>query len=417
MNDIITSSTPKKEVKKRGRKPNIKQTKAKLTQLDNDKKCLVAHLPIKKKDLSIESSDSLDDDVFNIDSTNDIIIDDASQSDAETIDLSSSKTSKTSKVTKVTKTKKGTKTKTKGTKTTKYSTTTESTSSSPTVASLNNSLNSIQFDNDDVKSEHSDDSDIDKDVFFNGNQMEVFINEDDYKKKIKSLQNIIETLNHKIKSLDNYRSRQVIKNKVDLSIESYDYNGYNGDSVETNIIRKSKFKCWHCVDYFDSVAIGLPEKFYNDKFYVFGNFCSFNCAMKYNYDLDDHKVWDRSSLLYQMYTMMYDNPNDTIVPAPPREMLKEFGGKFTTEEFRQSTVNGNKHYRLIMPPMLSIQPLIEEDYRKNKNDNERILHVPIDVKNLAKANKNLKLKREKPLMNSKYSLEKTMGIKRKTSII
>ena len=118
-----------------------------------------------------------------------------------------------------------------------------------------------------------------------------------------------------------------------------------------------------------------------------------------------------------MYTKAYDEPNDIIVPAPPRESLVEFGGNLTIEEFRNSTFDGNKNFRMIMPPMLSIQPLIEEDYSKKNIMIGEISNIPINHDNLAIANENLKLKRAKPLINSKYSLEKTMGIKRKTSII
>lgn len=296
------------------------------------------------------------------------------------------------------------------------------------VSDFETDFESVQQD--DEESVHSDDSDITKDVFVNGNKSDVFVNVGDYQKKIKELSNTVEHLMRRLKSYDNCQSRHIMKNSVNLSVVkcklpdlSFEQNHGSKPTIDTTNISTTKvtttstFKCWHCANHFENEPFGLPEKYYGETFYVFGNFCSLNCALKYNHDLHDHKVDDRSSLLYRMYAMMYENPSDVIIPAPPRETLIEFGGCYTIEEFRNITNIMNKHVRMIMPPMLSIQPLIEEDYRYKNIQKMSQKNVPINADNLATANKNLRLKREKPLLNAKYSLEKTMGIKRKTSII
>ena len=46
--------------------------------------------------------------------------------------------------------------------------------------------------------------------------------------------------------------------------------------------------CWWCCHKFDNPPCQLPEKYYEKKYHVFGCFCSYNCALSYNLDLDDY---------------------------------------------------------------------------------------------------------------------------------
>lgn len=264
----------------------------------------------------------------------------------------------------------------------------------------------------DDESIHSDDSDMKNDIFITGNISTMTENEILQEKKINELQKTIEILNHKLVNTNTEKKRQLFKNTSNVTI----------NSTHT---KNPRSRCWHCVHEFEGDAIGLPEKFYNNTFYVFGMFCSFNCALKYNYNLNDTKIWTRTSLLHMMYNQYYEQQDDDmnneitankIQPAPPREQLTVFGGPMTIEQFRNSSHN-NKSYRIILPPMVSIMPLVEEDYRTKCNIKVPSSNIPIDMNNLAKMNKSLKLKREKPLITSQYSLEKTMGIKRKPTIM
>ena len=69
-----------------------------------------------------------------------------------------------------------------------------------------------------------------------------------------------------------------------------------------------------------------------------------------------------------MYFSVYDiQEYETIKSAPPKETLKLFGGPLSIEDFRDSSNNYSKDFRLIVSPMTSIVPLIEENNReKNK---------------------------------------------------
>ena len=114
-----------------------------------------------------------------------------------------------------------------------------------------------------------------------------------------------------------------------------------------------------------------------------------------------------------MYFSIYDITDyETIKSAPPKETLKLFGGPLTIEEFRNSSNNVNKDYRLIMSPMTSIVPLVEENNKeKNKCHYTTNKNIPLNNLKISDKLEKLKLKRTKPLHSSKYSLIETMGLK------
>lgn len=172
--------------------------------------------------------------------------------------------------------------------------------------------------------------------------------------------------------------------------------------------------CWWCCHTFDTLPIGLPEKYYEKKFQVLGSFCSFNCAMAYDLSLNDHKMWDRISLLYHLRNKIFLNiyPNndikilDDIIMAPPRCMLKMFGGKLDINEFREKSIILKKQYRNIIPPTITLTQQIEET---TYNQDQNILLKQNKVKNLSNITSGLVLKRSKPIA-SKTSLYKMMNI-------
>lgn len=174
------------------------------------------------------------------------------------------------------------------------------------------------------------------------------------------------------------------------------------DSTSGNqfIAENTNIACWWCTYNFDTVPCFIPEKFQNDRYHVFGCFCSYNCAASYNLKMDDSCVWNRYSLLKKMYNKIYQN-NDEIKLAPQREVFEKFGGPLKYEEYRKNSIKCNKEYRFLMPPMAPIVPIIEEGRVENKTN--------VKLSDLNK--KNLILKRTKPLPNSKNNLLETLGIK------
>lgn len=219
-------------------------------------------------------------------------------------------------------------------------------------------------------------------------------------KNIEYLQKKIEELEHN--SIENIMANSKKIYKLDLNI-------YKESGEEWS--EKSDICCWWCCYKFEGIPIGLPDRYYMDKFYLFGNFCSFNCALSYNINLNDNKLWERYNLLHFLYKKMF-NLQNKISPAPARELLTIFGGPLTIEEFRRKTEylgSFSKSFRTILPPMTSIIPIVEEVLKDNTTGDERLKPIPLNEIKIHKSD--LKLKRNKPLPKYKNSLEKLMGLR------
>lgn len=120
---------------------------------------------------------------------------------------------------------------------------------------------------------------------------------------------------------------------------------------------KTNISCWWCTYNFDCPPCFIPDRSIENTYYVFGCFCSYNCALAYNIDMKDSKVKTRTALLKTIYRKMFGY-ND-LRKAPQRETLKKFGGLLDIDEFRDSTLIDNKKYLMNLPPMTSLIPTIE----------------------------------------------------------
>lgn len=165
--------------------------------------------------------------------------------------------------------------------------------------------------------------------------------------------------------------------------------------------------CWWCCHPFEGMPCALPEVYRRDKFFVCGVYCSFNCAASYNFSKNDgDDMWMRYSLLNLMYKKMYGTKFVKIGLAPPREVLKMFGGYMCIEEFRETSLRMDKTFQVIKPPMVAIIPKIEENIL---NRGIRTGHTNEHI--LSKTQNSLKLKRTKPVMNPNSTLQSFMNIK------
>ena len=151
---------------------------------------------------------------------------------------------------------------------------------------------------------------------------------------------------------------------------------------------------------------------------MYGCFCSYNCAIAYIFKESEPDKWKKYYLLKKLFnTCCPDVDISKLWEAPSRQSLEMFGGPLTIDDFRQSFHTHNKIYQLVTPPMTSIIPILEEHEISPVNnlyttDVDNTLNaIPIDKEKIDNANKNLVLKRSKPLSQSKNSLEITMGLK------
>ncbi len=192
------------------------------------------------------------------------------------------------------------------------------------------------------------------------------------------------------------------KNLKNIMVEFINANMYQEWPDQTNI------HCWWCCHQFEGPPCTLPEYIRRNKFYVSGCFCNFNCAAAYNFNKNDNNVWERYTLLNLMYKKLFNLPFAKIAMAPPREVLKMFGGYMEIEEFRNHCLKQEKTFQLIKPPLVSIIPKIEEQlHPKTRVVNETILN---------NTQSKLKEKVMKPLINEKSSIHNFMNISSKKDI-
>jgi hypothetical protein len=209
------------------------------------------------------------------------------------------------------------------------------------------------------------------------------------KQQVDEQKYIINNLNNEI---SNYKT---LLNRYDLAnrnVSKINVLMVNTDDNNIIIPETTDIACWWCGYNFTDTQCILPENVYNDVWYVGGNYCCVECAAADNFARNDSSVWNRYSLLKQLYNI------ENIIPAPDKRVFTKFGGTVIYEDFKKNAHKCDRSYRLIMPPMASIIPLVEESVI----DSTRVSITMNDLK------RNAKLKRTKPLPNVKDNLFKCL---------
>ena len=204
-------------------------------------------------------------------------------------------------------------------------------------------------------------------------------------------------------SMSPYKNEKIImrKNLNNIQYEFMDSNKKGEWPESTNIY------CMWCCHPFEGPPCAIPVKYIDDKFYVSGCFCSFNCATAYNFqDYKSGDVWERYSLLNLMYKLIYEKSFTKIKAAPPREVLSIFGGYLNIDDYRKNMIQNIRDYKIIRPPIISMVPKVEESIIEYNSNNP----IPVDTERLNNAAKKLRLKRQKPLMNQTHTLENFMDL-------
>lgn len=329
--------------KKRGRKPTgkiIKLKSSEISTLSHDENCIIAHIPLKPKD----------------------------------VDKISSIYSKSSNI-------------------------------STSKSSVDEQISSIVQNNlsdDDNTSESSSINELSLDSNSLGHNKTNFSD-----KYIKHLEKKINDLKLKIKLLEDEKNSSEIF-FGDYSVEKLQSKIFVNENNKFILEKKTDLRCWWCAHKFDNTPFPLPEKYYDNKFYVFGNFCSPSCACAYNIDINDHKLWERNSLILKLANELSDDNLENIYPAPPKQILNAFGGNISIDEYRMKT---KKIYssRFIIPPMVPLTTLIEESY---KDRNKYKWETKVNISKYNNLKKNIKIKRSGSSKKTENNLEKIMGLKK-----
>ena len=141
-------------------------------------------------------------------------------------------------------------------------------------------------------------------------------------------------------------------NKDDNKFTSREEEFNNNDSVKeiwnkldklSNFMRfdnnyHKKCSCFHCSYNFDNYPIYIPKYCINEMYYVYGCFCSPECAAAFlmnDKSIDNCTRFERYHLLNFLYCKIY-NYNKNIKPAPnPYYTLEKYMGNLSIQEYRK----------------------------------------------------------------------------------
>ena len=166
--------------------------------------------------------------------------------------------------------------------------------------------------------------------------------------------------------------------------------------------------CYWCCHPFHTVPFGIPIKYHNSKFHVFGCFCSLECATAFNFDSNESsdEIWERFNLINLLSRKLGYKP--LVKSAPSKLALRKFGGHLDIEAFREY-FDSTKILSENFPPMMTLTQQIEEINECDINSEYR--YIPIDHDRINKYKEKLTLRRTKPLTNPKHTLDHMMNLK------
>ena len=199
------------------------------------------------------------------------------------------------------------------------------------------------------------------------------------------------------------QSTEVTRKVVSLLKDFEEKNKINEWPSNTSIC------CYWCCHKFDNAPFGIPVNYTKSNFDVFGCFCSLECAAAYNFKVQDNvdEMWERYNLINLLHRKLELN-GKVVKPAPDRLALKMFGGHLDIEEFRHF-FKSNKLVNVNFPPMSSLTQQIEEVNEYELNNDYK--YIPIDTERIDKYKAKMMFKRNKPLVNTKNSIESIMNLK------
>ena len=202
-------------------------------------------------------------------------------------------------------------------------------------------------------------------------------------------------------------------NDINCNLKNNNTNNINNtnNTHENNWPESISTACFRCCHTFENTPWGIPHKYINGKFYLYGIFCSPNCALGYLLDSGsgNDNIWENISLLHLLYYEVYGKYIN-IMPSPDKICLKMFGGTLDIDKYRSITVDNIKSYTVEFPPCNTIIPMLEEIYKKN---NLFSSFLPIENKNNKQlinpsVNHNFKLKRFTPVNNNRFTLDQVL---------
>lgn len=161
--------------------------------------------------------------------------------------------------------------------------------------------------------------------------------------------------------------------------------------------------CFWCCHTFQWTSCVLPVSYdaYKDTYTCEGNFCSPECALAYLYKetATESTKWHRQALLRNMYSALYSAKD--LSPAPPRTLLRMFGGSLDIEQYRSYTMKVNDLIASELPPIRLLFPTM--NIQGPVRDIKKYVSLSMDV--VEKASEQLRLRRLKPVSGGAPTLD------------
>jgi hypothetical protein len=166
--------------------------------------------------------------------------------------------------------------------------------------------------------------------------------------------------------------------------------------------------CYWCCHRFNNAPFGLPVRYAGDQFHVVGCFCSLECACAHNFASKESidECLNRYSLINMLAHRL--GLGRSVRPAPNRLSLSMFGGHLTIDEFRAFTGTG-RQVIVNSPPMMTVTQQVEEVHESDMRSEYK--YIPLDNERVSRYQEKIRLKRTKPLVNFKNTLDHTMKLK------
>ena len=157
--------------------------------------------------------------------------------------------------------------------------------------------------------------------------------------------------------------------------------------------------CWWDDHEFKSNRWGIPTKYVNNSFHIYGCFCSPNCAAAYLFNMckDTDDVWNKYSLLNFMYNSIYKT-NISVKLASSKLILKRYGGNLSIGEYRRN-FNNKQNNSYINIPSTIVYNMNIENINNGRNTNKD-----------SKEQSELRLYRKGPTTDFKQTLDNTMNL-------
>lgn len=222
---------------------------------------------------------------------------------------------------------------------------------------------------------------------------------------------INETKPEKIQTHQEYKCKLPSHYSEKLMVLFQDSNRYQKLPDKTEIV------CFWCCHNFDSAPFAIPSHILDEVWYMYGNFCSPECATAYLFkeQIDSHVQWERYALLNSLYAedanIGHKSPNG-IRPAPPREVLRMFGGSMDITEYRAVLHERKLRVDVMTPPMVSIIQTMDTKPVDFYDQNLKNVFIRNDIQHKynGPGAQGLRLRRNKPVKSRESTVEWAMQI-------